>query len=176
MPGQTYRLQNGIASRNSTSLQNAGIALKFPAVPHDGFFWNDEANFSLACGILYSSQFQNNVVMVSAIQSPNGEIGLRMNAQGAPLTMSAATQVNVGAASSSILAANTARRYALISNTHATQRLSLAFGAAAAADTGITLQAGQSYEISEAAGNLTLQEIRAWASGANTLVGVQEGV
>lgn len=175
MDGASYMVRGGVVLQNGTAQQNLVQGTSYTLQPSE-FSMSLGVSPSLAVGILYTSDTVNTLAAITAHPAPDGDISLRVSTQGAALTMSAATQVNQGAASGAIIAANPLRRYLLISNTHATQRVSLAFGAAAVIDTGITLQAGQSYEMSESAGNLSLVEVRGIASGAATLLGVQEGV
>jgi len=175
MDGASYMVRGGVVLQNGLVTQNLVQGTSYTLQPSE-FSMNLEVKPSLAVGVLYTSATVNTLVAISAHPAPDGDMAQRVSCQGAPLTMNAATQVTVGAASSSLIAANPLRRYLLISNCSSAQRMSIAFGAAAATDTGITLQAGQSYEMSEAAGNLCLSEVRGWASAAGVLIGVQEGV
>jgi hypothetical protein len=175
MDGASYMVRGGVVLQNGLVTQNLVQGTSYTLQPAE-FSMNTEVKPSLMVGVLYNSATVNTLEAVSAHNAPDGDISLRVSTQGEPLTMSAATQASMGVASAQIIAANTARRYLLISNTDTTRRVSLAFGAAAVIDTGITLQPGQSYEMSESAGNLTLQEVRGIAAGAATLLGVQEGV
>lgn len=92
----------------------------------------------------------------------------------AVLTESQNTQVTVGAASISVLAANTNRRHVTFVNTHATQTVYLSFGSAS--DTGhFPLPPGASFtlEINDL-GEIFTGQIFGYASGANTILGVLE--
>lgn len=162
-------------SQDGTAIQNLHQAIDYTHQPLADFTLSLDGTPALIFGMKFTTTFVNQMVAITATQQPNGELALRASPQGAPLTMSAAVQVSTGSSDTDLLAANPLRRYACISNTHATQRISLSFGAAAAADTGINLAPGQSYELSEAQGNLCTADIRGWASGAATLIGVQEG-
>ena len=81
------------------------------------------------------------------------------------------TTVTVGAADTSLVAANPSRVCVFIQNTHATQTVDLALGATAVAANGIRLPAAMALplQITSFTG-----EIRAIASGAGTTVQVAE--
>ena len=169
-------LQAGVAAQNSTSNQNAGVSLQYPQVPHERFIWSDKVNLTLNCGLVHTSTYQNNVVLISAKQDATGNYRLCVQQRSEDaITPSAATAVSVGVASGALVAANTSRRYLVLVNTSVAARVSLGFGAAAVLDSGITLMPnGGSYEMSEAAGNLYRGAINAIASAAATNVAVQE--
>jgi len=86
---------------------------------------------------------------------------------------SAPTAASVGVASAEAVPAKTGRRYLLLKNTSA-NTISLAFDQAAVLSSGITLQAGEAYEMSAAAGNLTDSQVRAIASVAASNLAIQE--
>lgn len=90
------------------------------------------------------------------------------------LTMASPDTQTVGAASASILAASSTRRFVYVRNTHATQRASLAFGAAAVLDSGITLNPNEWVNFSAPTGHVT-QEVFAIGSGAGTTLAIQTG-
>lgn len=86
------------------------------------------------------------------------------------------TAVTVGAATTAILAANAARKYALIINDSDTV-IYLKIGAAAVLNEGIRLNAqGGSYEMSAQYGNLDTRAINAISSVAGKVLLVTEGV
>lgn len=88
------------------------------------------------------------------------------------LTPATATAASVGVASGVAVAANTSRRGLILVNTSA-NRISLAFGAAAVLDSGITLMAnGGTYTMD--GNSFTTAEIRAIASGAASNLAIQE--
>lgn len=89
------------------------------------------------------------------------------------LSVSAPTFATVGVGSAQVLARNTARRGVVLVNTSA-NRISLAFGSAAAVlDSGITLYGlGGSWSMDELA--FTLDAISAIASGAGSNLAIQE--
>lgn len=174
---QVQVLYSGIVSQNAATTQNIGVALKYEKVQQDVFLWENKAHFSALCGLIHSSQYQNQMAQISAIQSPNGDIGLKTCA-GSPLTMEATAaglKVAVGAADTQIKAATLTRRYlAMVNTSTGGQRITITFGAGAAViDQGITLYPQGSYEMSEALGNLTLQEVRAIGSAAGAQLSVQ---
>lgn len=90
------------------------------------------------------------------------------------LTPAAPASASVGAASAKLLDANSGRMGLIICNLHATNTVSLAFGAANAAvsGSGITLQPGQAWRMTIAEFNV--EQVNAIASGAATPVSVQE--
>ena len=73
---------------------------------------------------------------------------------------------NVGTTTAAIAAANSSRSYFHVCNTHATQVLYLAFGENAVAAKGITLQAGECYEMKGS--SIFTGAINGIASGATT--------
>lgn len=90
-----------------------------------------------------------------------------------PLTASAPTVATVGASSAQAVASNANRKGLILINTHASQRISLAFGATAVLDSGITLfPNGGSYNMGEY--DFTTAAVNAIASGAGTPMTVQE--
>jgi hypothetical protein len=92
----------------------------------------------------------------------------------ATLTASAPTTATVGAASAVVVAANASRKGLVIVNTHATQTVSFAVGAAAVAGSGITLAPNGVWEMDRY--TFTTGEIRAIGSGAGTTLAIQEFV
>lgn len=170
-----YEIRGGVLSQLSGGTTDNLHAL----TSIDSFSAKYSCSFTAAPAIILGMQTgtsYNAPLAITATTENNNEISLRVSPQGAELTMSAPASVAVGAASTSILAANSLRRYGAVSNASATQTMTLTFGAAAAVNTGIVLQPGQTYEMSLGAGNMTTQEIRAIASAAGGVVGVQEGV
>lgn len=173
---QTYILQGGISTQSGTSTQNAGIALVFPKVPLSVFGVTNTLSPSLLCAHKYTSQYDSNIVSLSAKQDSIGNIRLCVNTQASDvITPKTATAVSVGVASGALVAANTTRRHLILVNTSAAARVSLGFGAAAVLDSGVTLYPnGGSYEMNESEGNLYRGAINAIASAAATNVAVQE--
>lgn len=88
------------------------------------------------------------------------------------LTATAPATATIGTASSQVVASTAARKGLIITNTHPTQRVSLAFGTAAVLDSGVTLMAGQSYVMDEY--SFHTGAVNAWASGAGTVLSVQQ--
>lgn len=88
------------------------------------------------------------------------------------LTATAPATVTIGGASSQVIASVAGRKGLVITNTHATQRVSLGFGTAAILDSGITIMPGQMWKMDEYTFNTGA--INAWASGAGTVLSVQQ--
>jgi len=88
------------------------------------------------------------------------------------LTATAPGTATIGTSSSQVVAAATTRKGLIITNTHATQRVSLAFGTAAVLDSGVTLMPGQSFIMDEY--SFHTGAVNAWASGASTVLSVQQ--
>lgn len=89
------------------------------------------------------------------------------------LTPSAPAAATVGVASAQAVASNANRKGLILINTHATQRISLAFGATAVLDAGVTLYAnGGSYAMGTF--DVTTAAVNAIASGASTNLAIQE--
>ena len=86
------------------------------------------------------------------------------------------TTLTTSISSQEALAANTARRYALIQNDDATNAAYIKVGAAAVANEGIKLAAGASYEISNAAGNLDTRAVNAIRGAGTPKLLITEGV
>ena len=177
MDGASYMVRGGVVLQNGLVTQNLVQGTSYTLQPAE-FSMSTEVKPSLMVGVLYNSATVNTLEAISVHNAPDGDVSLRVSPMGTPLTMTApaaAAAVAVGAADTSLLAANPLRRYAIIINTSTTQRITLAFGAAAVDYQGIVLYPQGSYELSEAAGNLTLQEIRGIGSAALATVSVQEG-
>ena len=86
------------------------------------------------------------------------------------------TAVTVGASTSSALAANASRKYALLVN-DSDAVIYLKIGAAAVASEGIRINPnGGSYEMAPAYGNLDTRVVNAISSGAGKVLLVTEGV
>lgn len=90
-----------------------------------------------------------------------------------PMIPAAPTYATVGnVASAQILAANPKRTGLILSNTHATQTVSLGLGAAAVSGSGITIMAGKTFFMTQY--NLFKGAVNALASGAGTNLGIIE--
>ena len=89
------------------------------------------------------------------------------------LTASAPTFATVGAASAEAVAVNTSRKGLMLKNTSANV-ISIAFGAAAVLNSGITLDAGEYWYMNEY--TFTTAQVRAIASGAGSNLAIQEFV
>lgn len=172
-----YMVRGGVVSQNGTTTQNLVQGTSYTLQPSE-FSMITEVRPVLLAGVMHTSATVNTLEALTVRQAANGEVCLRVNGMGAPITYSAPTAATVGAASASAVAANAARRYLLLVNTHASNWISLNLvGGAAVLYSGVCLAPnGGSYEMSEAAGNLTTAEIFAIASGAATNMAVQEGV
>lgn len=89
-----------------------------------------------------------------------------------PLTPSSPTTATIGASSAQAVAANSARKGLAVINL-STNVISLGLGATAVLNSGITLtQYGSLYEMSEY--DYNTQAINAIASGAGSVIGIQE--
>jgi len=92
--------------------------------------------------------------------------------KGQYITGSAPATSSVGVADQALVSQNFSRKGLILTNTHATQRVSLAFGATAVLDSGITIMPGQQWKMDEY--SYSNSAIRAIASGAATVVSIQE--
>lgn len=105
---------------------------------------------------------------------PNFE-GNRDPSRGNFPTVPVHTEVTVGIAQSLLVAANEARNYLMIQNSHASQNLFIKLGGTlTGVDQGIKLQPGEMYEISVANGNLWLGLVNGYASAAGTIALILE--
>ena len=174
---EEYKVRAGAISKDSQGTdQNLSSAIAVDNVIRE-FDTDTLLRPTLLTGVQAGSDSTSNrVAAISATQEPNYEWAIRVSPQGAQLTMSAPDAASVGVASAEAVAANTSRRYLLLVNT-SSNVISLGFGSnAAVLHSGITLNAnGGSYEISEAAGNLTTQAINAIAGAAGSNLSIQEG-
>lgn len=170
-----YLLQSGIAIQNSTSLLNLHQGTSYDLMPCE-FKLSLQGQPTLICGIKHTSQSQNLMAGISAVQDASGNIRLCVNTRSQDaLTPAAPTAVSVGVASGALVAASTTRRHLIIVNTDAAARISLGFGAnAAVLDSGITIYPHGSYEMSEQEGNLYRGAINAISSAAATNVSIQQ--
>lgn len=89
-----------------------------------------------------------------------------------PLTPAAPATVAVGVASGQVVAANANRKGLVISNGHATQVLSIAFGATAVLNSGIVIRPGVTWTMTP--DTYTTAVVNGIGSGAATTTGVQE--
>jgi len=174
---EVYRVRAGAVAKDSQGIdQNLSAAIAVDNVIRE-FDTDTLLRPSLLTGVQPGADSTSNkAAAITAILEPNNEWAIRVTPQGATLTMSAPDAATVGAASAEAVAANTSRRYLLLVNT-SSNVISLGFGSnAAVLHSGITLNAnGGSYEISEAAGNLTTQAINAIAGAAGSNLSIQEG-
>jgi len=175
-PG-SFPIRGGVVTKDtlSLSIQNLAQATGKFNQPEGDFEIVKEVTPAIICGVKSVDQITNQVTAVGIKTDASANNRLMVDNDGVEITMSAATAVSVGVADGALVAANPLRRYLLLCNTSAA-RVSLAFTGAAVLDSGVTIQPGGAYEISAKAGNLTLQVIRAIASGAASNVAVQEGV
>jgi hypothetical protein len=97
-----------------------------------------------------------------------------VTSRGTSLTASASSAVTVGVASGLALAANISRKGLYLTNTHTTNRISIAFGSTAVLDSGITIFSKQTFWMDEFSFSTAL--INAIASGASTNLAIQEFV
>lgn len=109
--------------------------------------------------------------------SPIGVAANPMHVQGTissktALTAASPTAATVGVASGTAVAANDSRKGLYLVNTHTTNRISLAFGATAVLDSGITLYPKQSFWMDEF--SFTTALVAAIASGSSTNLAIQE--
>lgn len=128
----------------------------------------DGASASALLMALAASAF--NLVSINGV----AQTGLNLTGLYQPITMDAPGAGSAGVASNVLLAAASTRRFLYIRNTHASQRVSLSFGAAAVLDSGVTLNPNEWASWSAPTGHVT-QEVRAIASGAATTVAIQTG-
>lgn len=82
------------------------------------------------------------------------------------------SSVTAGAASSTMLASNASRKTVIVTNTHATNRVTLKFGATAVLDTGITIMPGGAYSMGQL--DYYNGQIDCIASGASTVLSIVE--
>lgn len=82
------------------------------------------------------------------------------------------SKVTAGTSSGVLVAANANRRTIVVTNTHATQRVTLNFGGTAVLDTGITIMPNGSYNMG--VDDYFSGDINVIASGATTVLSVAE--
>lgn len=178
MADDSFRLRGAVVVQNATSggIQNFGQALNVSLNPSESVI-NTSVQPTLLTGVSSTNDITNQVQAISSKQQPNGEIALRVSTQGALITQSAPQTVAVDVASGELVPVNANRRYLCIVNHAAVAVVYLAFGIAAEVGKGIRINPnGGAYEMSEANGNLSTQQIRAISTAAATTVGYQEGV
>jgi len=170
-----FVLSGGIALSNGSTQSDITQMLRYPPYATTGHRITLDVAPSLVVAAEPSSTAGNNslVKSVNALTTTENAVALRVSTMGKPLTYASPSTASI-TTTASILAANTARRAAYISNTSASDTLYLAFGGAATAGSGIAIGPGQTFEMTEAAGNLSTQEIRGVSGGAAITVGVQE--
>jgi len=91
-------------------------------------------------------------------------------------TLSATTGATGNGANGAVLAANTSRKYLLLTNTDAANACWLNVGAASAVNNGIYLRPYGSYEMSAAYGNLDTGAINGWGVGGAVTISILQGV
>ena len=89
------------------------------------------------------------------------------------VTPTTQTQVSVGNTTTLVLAANGNRQYASFKNVSDTQ-ISLKVGAAAVVEDAIVLESGESYEMSEAIGNLVTGAVNGITASGTKVMAVYE--
>jgi len=173
-----YIIKGGVVVQNGATIQNLSQGTSVALQPQD-FSLNTEVKPSLVVGISNSTSSPsdtNTFESVSANQTNNGEIALRVTHQGKNLTYSAANQASVGVASGTAYTVLGTERYILFVNNSANRVSFDLSGAAAVLDKGATIQPnGGVFELSEANNNLPIAGtlVKAIASGAESLVGIQ---
>lgn len=80
--------------------------------------------------------------------------------------------LSVGTSSAQLVASNVNRKTIIVTNTHASQRVTLNFGSTAVIDTGITIMAGGAYSMGEL--DYYSGVINVIASGASTVLSIAE--
>jgi hypothetical protein len=119
-------------------------------------------------GGLTDAELRASAVPVSLASVPSHAVTVTKTA----LTASSPTAASVGVASAQAVATNANRKGLLLTNTHATNRISLGFGAAAVLDSGVTLYPAGTYWMDEY--DFTTGAVNAIASGAATNLAIQE--
>ena len=172
----TKEILGSVNSQQGSSSIDAARALNLTSVPY-GWYSQNIVRPCLVTGVRNVSTYVNEIDLVNVFRIPStGTNRLAVDVQCNTISMTSPTAVSVGIASAALIVANSSRRYLSISNTSAAARISIAFGVAAVLDSGITIQPGQTWEMSELKGNVNRGEVRAIASAAATNAGLQEGI
>lgn len=121
------------------------------------------------------NQASKQVSALNIAQGADGQVRLLVKTTTAPITFASPEGYDVTNADTEAVPANPLRRYLLLTN-EGTTNIFLAIGNTAVVQQGIVLFPGSSYEMTETAGNLSIQAIRAIGTVAHTALAYNEGI
>lgn len=174
-----YELRGSVLAQSSTTTTDNLHAL----TSIDGFTGKFNMTFNGSPVLLMGLQMPASVgsfaqpLAISAHLTTDYDVAIRTDNQGAVISYNAPDNVSVGAASTSIIAANPLRRAIILCNHDSVKTVDLNLaGAAALINKGLRLNPGQTMIMVQGDGSFTTAEIRGIASAASAEVGIQEGV
>lgn len=167
----------GIVAQSGTAFLNLHQLNSWPSGVPLNYYINNLLQPSPILGYLYQDETKGFWASINSVQRGDGKFALCVDttSNGGAIVEAAPTTCTAGVADAAGIAANANRRHLVVVNTSANW-VSLSFNGAAVLYSGITLAPnGGAWEASQAQGNCPLTAMRTIASGAASVLAVQEG-